>query len=120
MAKFKIDGPDYEVRKQDLQTLIDHLGPKRVLESYETNPTATLHRLYERIWFDRRNPDSHPTFVAGHRERIFPYQEDYEIYPCDSDDQSLRTMLKRAIYEVLPETKAIDNARTMSSIPTIR
>lgn len=119
MTNFKIDGPDYESRKEDLRTLIDHLGPDRVLESYKDNPGSTLHGLYNRIWFDRKNPDSHPSFVNGSRERLFPYQEDYEIYPGDSNDEHIRTMLKRAIYEILPATKSIDKGRNISTYPGV-
>lgn len=120
MAGFKIDGVDYETRKKDLETLIDHLGPDRVIEAYEENPSSTLTGLYQRIWFDRMNPDSHPSFLSGSRTRIFPHQEGYKIYPGDSNDLHLRTMLKRAIHELLPQTRAIDQGRTRSATPGIR
>ena len=108
MSKFKIDGEDYESRKRDLSTLIDAVGSDKVLAAYRVNSTRTLHDMYSRIWFDRKNDDSHPSFLNGGRERILPYQENYEIYPGDSNDDHLKTMLKRAIYDILPETKKID------------
>lgn len=115
MSAFKINGKEYESRKNDLKTMIDHLGPDRVLESYKENPSGTVHGMYQKIWFDRKNQDSHPAFVNGSQTRLFPYQEDYEIYPNDSNDQHITTMLKRALYEILPEAKMIDKSRALGS-----
>lgn len=117
MSNFKIEGPEYESRKEDMRSLIDVLGTEKILASYKDNPSATLNGLYQKIWFDRKNKDSHPAFLSGQLERILPYQEGYEIYPNDSNDDHLRTMLKRAMYEILPESKAVDRGRASSHSP---
>lgn len=109
MAKPKIDGAEYESRKEGLRQIIDHLGPKKILEQYTENPVRTRHGLYDKLCFDRRNDDNHPWFVSGRRERILPFEDvNYTIYPNDSDDRHLDTMLKRAMHEIMPATRQVD------------
>jgi len=120
MGKHKIDGAEYEARKEDLRQVIDHQGPDAILEKYKANPVRTLFDLYHKACFDRRNDDEHPFFITGRDERILPFKsQDYELYPNGSDDRHLDTMLKRAIHELLPATKNVDRSRSMSSGPSM-
>lgn len=112
MSQFKIDGAEYENRKEALRQVIDQQGTEKVLSDYTNNPTRTLFDLYHKVAFDRRNEDDHPWYVSGREERVLPFEDvNWEIYPNDSDDRHLGTMLKRAIHELLPETQRIDRNR---------
>lgn len=114
MSNFKIDGALYEQRKNDLQQIIDHFGPSVVLDDYSKNPVRTTFNLFEKIWFDRKSQDTHPAYAHG-RDRILPYDESFEMYPNDCNDDHIKTMIKRALYEILPEAKNIDRARQAPS-----
>lgn len=114
MSKFKIDGELYAQRKADLERVIDFFGPKVVAAEYKERPVPTIFNLYEKIWFDRQNQDSHPSYGRG-RQRILPYDETFEMYPNGSNDDHIQTMMKRALYELIPETRQIDRDRQAAS-----
>lgn len=117
-AKFKIDGEAYESRKADIKTVLDHYGSDPFIKAYKANPVRAIHDLYHQVWFDRRNSsDDHPTY--NHRPRLLPHDPDFELYPNDSNDTHIETMVKRALYELLPETKTIDRERKGPSGPGI-
>lgn len=67
-----------------------------------------LHDLWNEVWFQRRNPDTHPVFDPDHpqyaefgRRRVLEHDFDYPIYPDDTNDATLSTALKAAPLAVL-------------------
>ena len=54
------------------------------------------HAIYQEVAYD----DSHPRFQGEGRERVFPHQPDYNLYPDNTNDASMQTALQAAFLKV--------------------
>lgn len=93
----KIDKKTLTYMQADIARVLDKLN----VSPANINTTADRLSVWHRVYMCRAYTDDHPAiYCRDDSTRILSYQEDYPMYPCGSNDDSLDTALKYAIKKI--------------------
>ena len=93
----KIDNLTLAQMENDIKTIINNIDfPKKIkdLNVYDLN------NLWFITWCNRTYPDSHPMVkkdLTGQRILSFIDRDNYDLYPCGSNDTTIFTALNKIL-----------------------
>jgi hypothetical protein len=104
--RMKVSTSVFEQIKADMQTEYNSHGSELKIALRSSTFGQASNYLWQRICDDRLHDDSHPRFTQESPDkRLFAYEPAKSsteiLYPCDTNDVTLRTALERAWKEVM-------------------
>ena len=89
-----------EQMKSDIKTVLDYylvVKPK-----FEDLYKSDYFTIWSWVWMNRRYNDSNLNVRKGlDGKRLLEYNPDYEIYPCNTNDETLETALRSILEKLL-------------------
>ena len=97
----KVDFKTLQSITRDLKVIVELCGYMEVFRRYKDNKVATAHTLWHGVYCNRRYPSDNPNVKFIGLKRVLPYTPDFERYPCDTKDDTLKTALIKALDSIL-------------------
>lgn len=85
----KIDSIVRQKMKEDIAIMVNYFFPIGISELSIGN----MHNVWFKVFSNRKYDDKNPNVIFIDGVRLLSYDEHYELYPCDSNDNSLQTAL---------------------------
>ena len=102
----KVNELVFKKMKSDLRIVLDYYKDLYgiTFDNIEI-PVSTYFNLWHSVYANKRytNDNKNVNFVEG--KRLFELDESFEYYPCDTNDDTLLTALRKAIKEIYNEKK---------------
>ena len=107
----KIDEQTRLSMQRDIYQMICFLGVEKVEQYFSENPVSCVFDLWHKVFCNRAYPSDNSNVVfidtgGALKHRLLNYNENYEMYPCGSNDDTLKTALLKVTKTVLQDLKA--------------
>lgn len=97
----KVTKEIYLQMKKDLKIVLDHyLYVHNVNFNTGDIPESTYFNLWHIVYSNRRY-ELNPNIIFVNDKRLLEYNPEFEYYPCNTNDNTLYTALKKATDELL-------------------
>jgi len=89
-----------EQMKSDIKTVLDFYLPN--YPNYLDLSVRDYYTIWSWVWMNKKYDDSNGNVrFTKDGNRLFEYNPDFEIYPCNTNDKTLETALKSILFELL-------------------
>ena len=95
--------------RRDFQVLVAFLEHGRgdpelhhdLHKMYKENKVSTAFQLWHSNYANRQYPSDNPNVYFTFGSRLLPYNPDFQMYPDDTNDDTLKTALLKVCDEIL-------------------
>ena len=87
--------------KRDLRAVINHIGYIRIYNAYKENPARVAFDLWNIVFVNRKYTTDNPNVIFVGSGRLLSYMPNYELYPDNTNDNTLQTALLKVCNELL-------------------
>jgi hypothetical protein len=98
----KVSELGFQKMKSNLKVVLDYY---RNIHGLTFNgidiPESTYFNLWSIVYANKRYTDDNKNVKFVNGKRLFEYDETFEYYPCNTNDKTLFTALKKAINELI-------------------
>ena len=109
----KVDKVTYTRIVSNLETIIDYFGKSDILVMFEDDNVNTAFMLWHKLFccktYDTENPN---VLKAEDGSRYFLLDDTWTLYPCNTNDDTIKTAIVKAVKEVLQDVVITENFNT--------
>jgi hypothetical protein len=96
----KVTPEVYQKMKSDIKVILNIYFPYAETIPFEFFRISDLHEIWFKVYANRKYEDSHPMVQKKNGKRVLKLDESFEMYPCDTNDNSLQTALIKLFKEL--------------------
>ena len=99
----KVDFKHYQEMKAELKTLINHIGYIKLYQYWVNNKQDRIslsHSLWHKVYCNKTYTADNPNVIMTRQGRLLRYDPEFSMYPCNTNDDTLKTALIKAITEI--------------------
>jgi len=98
----KVSEIEFQKMKSNLKVVLDYYyNIHGVTFNYIDIPESTYYNLWNIVYANKRYTDENKNVKFINGKRLFEYDETFKFYPCDTNDNTLLTALKKVIKELI-------------------
>ena len=96
----KVTPEVYSKMKSDIKVMLKVYFPYAETIPFEFFRISDMHDIWFKTFVNRNYEDSHPMVKKREGKRVLSFDPNYELYPCDTNDNSIQTALIKIFKEL--------------------
>ena len=98
----KINAQARRSMKSDLLTVVNHYGFISMFQAYTADKVNIAFKLWQKVHMNRAYSSDNPNVILVNKYagRLLPYTPDFELYPCNTNDDTLKTALVKVLNDI--------------------
>ena len=84
-----------------MRIMVNFIGRDICEQSFHNNPVGCAFNIWSMVYFSVNYPDKNPNVRKVRGVRLFVHDDSFELYPCNTNDDTLQTAVVKAVKQIL-------------------